>query len=70
MLPLRPVGAGVTLIEAVYAHPVWTVVLMFGAGNGLSLVVRAVTEPLAPCRRGSCPRCHGTGSEERIRAAQ
>ncbi len=56
-----------TLVEAMYAHPVWSVVLMLGAGGARSLVVRAVTEPLTPCRRGNYPRCNGTGSEERIR---
>jgi len=56
-----------TLVEAMYGHPLWTVVLMLGAGGALSLVVRAVSEPLAPCRRGNCPRCHGTGAEERFR---
>lgn len=55
------------LVEAVYAHPVWTVVLLIASGAAVSMVVRAVTEPLAPCRRGNCPRCNGTGGEERIR---
>ncbi len=70
--PLRTVrvvaGDGaVTLIESVYAHPVWTVILLLAGGAAVAQVVRAVTEPLAPCRRGNCPRCRGTGSEERIR---
>lgn len=56
-----------TLAELVFAHPLWTAFLLLVGGAAVSLVVRAVTEPLAPCRRGNCPRCKGTGSEERIR---
>lgn len=56
-----------TLTEAVFAHPVWTAVLLLVAGGAVSMVVRSFTEPLAPCRRGNCPRCNGTGGEEGIR---
>jgi hypothetical protein len=57
----------VTLTETVYAHPLWSAFLFMVACGGLSLVVRAFTEPLAPCRRANCPRCNGTGAEERVR---
>lgn len=57
-----------TPLDLVYAHPLWTAFLVLVTCGGLSMVVRAVTEPLAPCRRGSCPRCNGTGGEERLRA--
>jgi hypothetical protein len=57
----------VTLVEAVYSAPWTTAGLLIVGGFALSVVVRAITEPLAPCRRGNCPRCKGTGSEERIR---
>jgi hypothetical protein len=56
-----------TLVEAVYAHPLWTAFLILVACAGFSIIARAIAEPLAPCRRGNCPRCNGTGGEERIR---
>jgi hypothetical protein len=61
----------VTLLETVYAHPLWTaflvLVVCLAVGQGLALVAGAITEPLAPCRRGNCPRCRGTGGEPLIR---
>lgn len=57
------------MLELVFANPAWSIALMLGAGGALSLVIRAFTEPLSPCRRGNCPRCKGRGSEERIRPA-
>jgi hypothetical protein len=56
-----------TAAELVYLHPLWTGFLFLVACAGLSIVARAIVEPLAPCRRGNCPRCNGTGGEERIR---
>jgi hypothetical protein len=57
----------VTLLEAVYGHPVWTAVLLLVAGAALAMVVEAAVKPFAPCRRGNCPRCNGTGAEGRFR---
>jgi hypothetical protein len=54
-----------TFAENVWAHPVWALLLALALGAALAQVVRAITEPLAPCRRGNCPRCNGRGEEER-----
>lgn len=56
-----------TALELVYANPLWTAFLLLAVASALALVARAIVEPLAPCRRGNCPRCNGTGAEERIR---
>lgn len=56
-----------TLIAAVYAHPLWTCLLLVVGGFAVAQVASAIVEPLAPCRRGDCPRCRGTGSEQRVR---
>lgn len=56
------------MADLVFAHPLWSAFLMLVAAGALSTFVRSFTEPLAPCRRGSCPRCKGTGAEERLRA--
>ncbi len=50
-----------------FEHPLWACLLMLAAGAALAQVVSAVVDPLAPCRRGDCPRCRGTGSEVRHR---
>jgi hypothetical protein len=57
----------VSALELVYAHPAWTAVLLIAAGYAVSLVVSAAVEPFAPCRRGNCPRCKGTGAEPLVR---
>lgn len=55
------------MIALAFDHYLVAAFLLLAAGVAVSLVVRAITEPLAPCRRGNCPRCRGTGSEEKIR---
>jgi hypothetical protein len=57
----------VTLAELVFAHPLWSCLLALAAGQAVASVVGAIVSPLAPCRRGNCPRCNGTGAEERLR---
>lgn len=48
-------------------HPLWSIFLMLAAGAAVAQVVSAIIDPLAPCRRGDCPRCRGTGSDVRVR---
>lgn len=53
-----------TLLESVYTHPVWTVVLLLAAGRAVAFIVEAAVEPFRAWRKpGDCPRCEGTGRE-------
>lgn len=58
----------------IYENPWKSLVLVplvfLSAGFALAQVATAITEPLAPCRRGNCPRCNGTGSETRVRRGE
>lgn len=56
-----------TLLEQVFAHPVITAFLLLVGGAAGGNVVTSILEPFAPCRRGDCPRCNGTGAEPRVR---
>lgn len=54
------------MLTLAFEHPWWSVVFLLVVGEVVARVVGAVVEPLAPCRRGTCPRCHGTGSDVRL----
>jgi len=54
-------------LELAFAHPLWAAFLLLVGGAAVGNVAASIVEPFAPCRRGDCPRCNGTGAEPKVR---